>query len=228
MLGEIWTSLGTKQGIVVLGFLLSSVLGGLLTYAFQRLSWRRQAKLELYSQRYKDGNEFLDRLSSLIDRRYFALARLLWAVQEREPADKLAPREREYFETVVEWNNNLRAMHNRVRILVGEEKALAFLDYEDDYRQDSPGSLHYRFVLAHRALMAAKKDPASFGQAQLEADKLNWCLSSFLFDVTTVFAERANSLELLQFPNAGAHDKHRQISGPPAQLRAQSENPASE
>lgn len=225
MWNQIWASLGSKQGLVLLGFLLSSVLGGLLTYAFQRLSWRRQAKLELYSQRYRDGNEFLDRLSSLIDRRYFALVRLLWAVQENASSDKYATRERAYFKTVVEWNDNLRAMHNRVRILVGEEKALAFLDYEDDYRQDDPRSLHYRFVAAHRALTAAKDDRAVVDKAQLEANKLNWCLSSFLFDVTTVFAERANSLALLQFPDAGpTYGKTRQISGPPAQLRSQSQS----
>jgi hypothetical protein len=220
---EIWRSMGTKPGLVVLGFLLSSVLGGLVTYAFQRLSWRRQAKLELYSQRYRDGNEFLDRLSSLIDRRYYALMRLLWAVQESAPPETYDEREQAYFKTVIGWNNNLRAMHNRVRILVGEEKALAFLDYEDDYRQDDPRSLHYRFVAAHRALMAAKTDPEALDRAQSEADRLNWCLSSFLYDVTTVFAERANSLALLQFPDVGAsHDKGRQISGPPAQLRNQS------
>jgi hypothetical protein len=217
---SLWEKLGTDQGLVILGFVLSSLLGGLVAYLFQQLSWRRQAKLDLYGQRYRDGNEFLDRLSSRIDRRYFALKRLLWAVEEDAEPGKLAARERAYFKTVIEWNNNLRAMHNRVRLVIGEAEALAFLDYEDDYRQEDPRSLHYQFLLAHRALMQAKADRSLLDVARREADRLNWTLSSFLYDVTTLFAARANSLALLRVPDGRADEsKPRYISGPPAQVK---------
>src|SRR4051794_32840837 len=166
MVQGLWDRLGTDQGLLVLGFLLSSVLGGLVTHFFQKLSWQRQAKLDLYSQRYKEGNQFLECLSSLIDRRYFGLKRLLWAIEENAHREKLAAREKDYSISVVEWNNNLRSMHNRVRILIGEDEALSFLDYEDDYHQDAPRSLHYRFVLAHRKVMAAKADPTVLPAAQ--------------------------------------------------------------
>ena len=63
-MADFWAQLATDTGLLVLGFFLSSVLGGLLTYLFQRLSWRRQARLDLYSQRYREGNEFLERLLS--------------------------------------------------------------------------------------------------------------------------------------------------------------------
>ena len=29
---------------------------------------------------------------------------------------------REYFETVVEWNEKLRSVHNRIRLLIGEKQ----------------------------------------------------------------------------------------------------------
>jgi hypothetical protein len=218
MAQDLWSRLGTDQGISVLGFILSSVFGGLVTYFFQRMSWQRQARLDLYSARYKEGSEFLERLSSLIDRRYFALKRFIWAIEEKADVARMAIRESEYFKEVVEWNNNLRTMHNRVRILIGEDEALAFLDYEDDYHQDRPRSLHYRFILAHRKTLGAKSDPTMLPAARQEADKLNWCLSSFLFDVTTLFTKRANSLTLLRFSDTRVDSKTRYISGPPSQL----------
>lgn len=205
----------TETYKLVLGFVLTTVLGGLLTYLFQRLSWKRQATLDLYRERYKEGTEFLERLSSLIDRRYFALQRFIWALEEAADEKRLSEREADYFQTVLEWNTSLRSIHNRIRLLIGEEQALDFLDYGDDYRPDQPLSLHYRFVLAHRAVMTARRDRAGLATALQEVDRLNWKLSSFLYDVTSLFTERAGNLTLLHMPShPSSGEKQRQTSGP--------------
>lgn len=213
---SLWSLLGTEQGKLLAGFLLTTLLGGVLAYLFQALSWKRQAKLDLFQQRYKEGTEFLERLSGLIDRRYFGLQRFFWAIESNATAAKRATREREYFQTVVEWNHNLRSAHNRVRILIGEKEALAFLDYGDDFRpDDDPQSLHYKFVKAHKYVTAAKSDPSLVPEAKRAVDQLNWALSGFLYDVTTLFTQRAGSLSLLKPPRESATSKIGQISGPP-------------
>jgi hypothetical protein len=210
-----WEALGSEQGKLLLGFLLTTLVGGVLTVLFQQYSWKRQARLDLYRQRYKDGTELLARVSSLIDRRYFALQRLIWAIDGRVAPMNLAQKEKDYFAIVIEWNGSLRALHNSIRLLIGEREALAFLDYEDDNRPVDPQSLHYRFVVAHRAVMHAKSDPAFAASARQQVDRLNWSLSSFLYDVTTIFATRAGTLELLANPEApSAPGKTRQTSGP--------------
>jgi hypothetical protein len=210
-----WDALGSEQGKLLLGFLLTTMVGGVLTVLFQQYSWKRQVRLDLYRQRYKDGTDLLARVSSLIDRRYFALQRVAWAIDAGAPSASTAEKEKEYFAIVVKWNGNLRALHNSIRLLIGENEALAFLDYEDDNRPDAPRSLHYRFVVAHRAVMNAKSDPTLVPTARREVDRLNWTLSSFLYDVTTVFAMRAGTLELLVAPEApSATSKARQTSGP--------------
>lgn len=210
-----WDLLGSEQGKLLAGFLLTTLLGGWLGYLVQALSWKRQAKLDLFQQRYKEGTEFLERLSVLIDRRYFGLQRLFWAIESNVEAKKLAVREREYFQTVVEWNHNLRSAHNRIRILIGENEALAFLDYGDDFRLDDPRSLHYRFVKAHRAVTAAKSDPSLVLVAERAVYQLNWALSGFLYDVTTLFTQRASSLSLLKPVSVSGTSKIGQTSGPP-------------
>ena len=210
-----WDALGSEQGKLLFGFLLTTLVGGILTVLFQQYSWKRQVRLDLYRQRYRDGTDLLARVSSLIDRRYFALQRLMWSIDERASPTNIIDKEREYFAVVVEWNGNLRALHNSIRLLIGENEALAFLDYEDDKRPNAPRSLHYRFVLAHRSVMQARSDPTLAHSARHEVDLLNWTLSSFLYDVTTVFATRAGTLELLVAPEApSATSKARQTSGP--------------
>jgi hypothetical protein len=213
-LHEMWRRLGTDQGKLLAGFVLTTVLGAALAYLFQWLSWRRQVRLDLFRQRYTDGTQLLERLSSMIDKRYFRLQRLVWSIADNAVPEKTAAREQEYFEAVAEWNERLRAIHNGIRLLIGESEALQFLDYADDYRPDDPHSLHYRFVKAHQAVLAAKNDPSRVAIAKEEVDRLNWTVSRFAYDVTTLFMNRAASLALLREVSMSPQSKDRQTSGP--------------
>src|SRR5262249_37400338 len=138
VLNDLWRVLGTEQGKLLFGFALTTVVGGVLTFVFQWLSWRRQVAIDLFRQRYGEGTSLLKQLASLVDRRYFRLQRLVWSIADGAPPEKIEQREKEYFGTVVEWNQKLRSIHNRLRLLVGDSVALQFLDYADDYRQDDP------------------------------------------------------------------------------------------
>jgi len=216
LLDGIWRSFGTEQGKLLFGFILTTILGGALAYLFQSLSWRRQVKLDLFRQRYMDGTQLLEQLASMVDKRYWRLQRLVWVIAGGASPEKVAMREKEYFETVVEWNEKLRSVHNRLRLLVGEAEALQFLDYADDYRQEDPVSLHYRFVKAHRVVLQAKEDVSLAPVAKEEVDRLNWSVSRFAFDTTTLFMERASSLALLRPASSPSEaSRARQISGPP-------------
>ena len=201
ILTAILQALQSPLGLLLLGFCLTTVLGGLLTTRLQRALWERQTRLEVFRRRYEEGTVFLDQLSSLIDRRLFGLQRLLWVIEEGVEADQLETKEREYFQTVIEWNGTLRSNRNKIRLLIGESQASDFLDYRDDGRQEHPRSLHYQFVKAHNAVISANSGGMSTEQAQREVNSLNWTCSSFLEDLTTVFAQRATSLTLLDIPD---------------------------
>jgi hypothetical protein len=197
MLEQVGAALNTDLGKLVAAFFLTTLGGGLLTFLFQRLSWQRQAYLDMHRQRYQEGVELLQQLSSMVDKRFFRLQRLLWEIDDGNDPRKVEEREREYFVAVVEWNESLRSTHNRIRLLLGDPEASAFLDYGDDARVDDPHSLHYRFVHAHSAVMTAEKDPAAVPIAVDEVTRLNWSVSDYLQDLTTTFARRAASLELI-------------------------------
>jgi hypothetical protein len=133
-------------------------------------------------------------------RRFYLLQRLLWAIEE-DDKDKILDREKEYFASVVDWNASFWRNRNKIRLLANEEHANAFLTYEDDIAGDRPTSLHYKFVVAHRAVMNAKASRELVPIARKQVEELNWESSVFLERLTAEFLQRAAKLQLLEVPS---------------------------
>jgi hypothetical protein len=184
---------------VILGFILTTVLGGLLGAWFQRFAWRRQAFLEQAKQAYAEVNAVFEAATVLIDKRYYALFKWNQALAERLSGDEVQRRTDAYWMIVADWNNNLRLLHNRLRIHLGERQALAFLDYADDLDQDDPKSLHYRFLRATRLLRRAGSDPGQLELATATMHELNWALTSFANDSADELTRRAKRLRALDW-----------------------------
>ena len=175
------------------GFVLTTVGGGILTFWFQWLSWRRQARLEVLRQRYAEGLSFVSGLMKLIDRRLFRLQQVIWALEDDAPDERLKNALSTYHEAVTEWNETLRSNHTYVQVLVGPQFGSSFLDFGDEDR-GTPGSLHYRFVAAHNALLRARSDQAAVADASAVVAKLNIDASNFCLMLATRFEEGAKQL----------------------------------
>ena len=186
--------------LLVMGFIFTGLLGGMWGYVLKRRSWIEETRHSLYQARYEEGSKFLDELSELIGRRFYLLQRLLWAFEEQD-AERIKICEVAYFDAVNDWNTLFWRNRNKIRLLVGEEQANAFLDYGDDYLGDRAQSLHYKFVLAHRKVIAAKAGAREFNEARRQVVELNWKCSVFLERLTSTFVERANELRLLEVPS---------------------------
>jgi hypothetical protein len=167
--------------------------------------------VDLYRKRYEEGSQFLDELAKLIGNRFFQLQRYLWAIEDMQD-DVLRAVEAEYFETVAEWNSTYWVNRNKIRLLVGEAQAQQFLDYQDDFRTDTPRSIQYRFAKAHGYVLRAKKGEVDTARAQAEISRLNWACSGFLENLTTDFLKRAASLQLLDTPEESTK-QDRQLRG---------------
>ena len=185
--------------LLLLGFVLSSLLGGLWAFILKRRSWAEETRHALYQARFTEGSKFLDDLSELIGRRFFLLQRLWWAIEEQDE-EKVSACEKAYFPVVEQWNAQFWKNRNKIRLLVGEKQASSFLNYDDDHAGDEPQSLHYKFVIAHRKVMAAKRDRAKVSSAAKYVTELNWKCSVFVEQLTAVFVSRAASLQLLEPP----------------------------
>jgi hypothetical protein len=189
-----------KTLLLIVGFLLSTVLGGFWGFLLKKRSWQIETEHSIYKARFDEGEKFLDALSEQVGKRFFLLQRFLWAIQE-DNQEKILEREKEYFSAVTDWNSCFWKNRNKIRLLVNEDQANYFLDYQDDNAGEEPTSLHYKFVVAHRAVLRAKTNRESLPDAETQVLELNWKCSVFLERLATEFLRHVANLQLLQVPS---------------------------
>jgi hypothetical protein len=182
---------------LVLGFVLTTAGGAYFTWLFSTRAWSRQTRIDLYRQRFEEGSAFLDAFSKAVGERYFLMQRFLWIIGDTDNS-RVQRLERDYFKSVIAWNTSYWSNRNKIRLLVDDSQANAFLDYQDDFRLEDPQSLHYLFVKSHRDVLKVKAGTLSKSEAQSSVDKLNWACSTYLENLTTAFLNKATSLQLLK------------------------------
>src|SRR5689334_22336529 len=84
-MNKFWTFLNSQVGLLILGFLLTSILGTIITERIQKnnkendlllekerqiASWERDKKYELFRRKLDDGERLIDELSSLMNTRF--------------------------------------------------------------------------------------------------------------------------------------------------------------
>jgi hypothetical protein len=98
---------------ILLGFVLTTVIGGLFASFLQQRSWRYQNAARLREEERQKASDVCQRISSLVDKRLYRMQRLLWAINGRVHGritpEMLDDRLRDYDEVLFEWNDQLNA-----------------------------------------------------------------------------------------------------------------------
>ena len=109
--------------LLVAGFLLTSVVGGLLTYGFQRRAWRHQHEVEREEHLRERALETFAEVSTLLDRRLYRMRQLYWALKRRAkkgaPPGALEGPLTEYRAVLRDWNDNLNRNLALVEVYFG-------------------------------------------------------------------------------------------------------------
>jgi hypothetical protein len=95
---------------VIVGFVLTTVVGGLLGYFFQRRSWSHQYRIEADARQRDRAVELFDEMSRLLDRRLYRMRRLYWALVndgDRTPSETSRDRMADYVAVLYDWNDNI-------------------------------------------------------------------------------------------------------------------------
>jgi hypothetical protein len=104
--------------LLVIGFGLTSVLGGALGLFFQTRSWTHQHRAQQRDQEREQAIKVFEEVSSLLDKRLYRMRQLFWAAKRRAGAgtdgDGVDQAREEYRHVVATWNDNL----NRILALV--------------------------------------------------------------------------------------------------------------
>jgi hypothetical protein len=164
--------MGEKLQLLVIGWLLTGVLGALIAAGIQRYTWNRQHEAQqrdwehqnevqkrdwehqyMVQQRDEERQQALktfEDISTLLDKRLYRMWRLHWAIKKKARG---ASNEKEmdlartaYRDVLYEWNDNL----NRTL-------ALAQTYFGDGVRQTLEGSLYEAVAALGRALDATEQ-----------------------------------------------------------------------
>lgn len=110
-----------KLVLLVLGFVLTSVLGGVVGSYFQYQSWENQWAIKRFdSQAERKTNTFKE-ISSLLDKRLFRSRQFLWALQGRFSDEQVVVRLGRYREIIELWNESLNSNLALIEIYFGKD-----------------------------------------------------------------------------------------------------------
>jgi hypothetical protein len=103
--------MGQQLILLVIGFALTSVLGGLLGYWLQSRAWAHQHDVQRRDEERQQAVKTFEEVSSLLDRRLYRMRQLYWAARRkaRGTGDDagLDSALDDYREVLAQWNDGL-------------------------------------------------------------------------------------------------------------------------
>jgi hypothetical protein len=98
--------MGQQLALLAVGFVLTTVLGGLLGYVFQQRAWTHQFTVQRRTTEREAAFRALDELSTLLDKRRYRMLRIYWLLDEA-PDDQFEDALVAYRGVLEEWNDGL-------------------------------------------------------------------------------------------------------------------------
>src|SRR5215469_5497440 len=96
---------------LVVGFVLTTVLGGLLGSWLQQRTWNRQNEVQLRQDELRRADDVCHSVSTLLDKRLYRMRRLYFALASDpelpERSDRVETCLKEYDAVLYEWNDSL-------------------------------------------------------------------------------------------------------------------------
>lgn len=108
---------------IVIGFVLTTVIGGLWATYLQQRSWKAQNEVRMQEEEAARAGTTCQALMSLLDRRLYRMRRLLWAAKSYSSggAAEMERRQVEYLEVLFAWNDQLNTNLSLVGAYFGDD-----------------------------------------------------------------------------------------------------------
>jgi hypothetical protein len=159
---------------IVAGFVLTTIVGGLLGYHLQNRSWRFQRQETLRELHQAEATKIFDEVSRLLDQRQYRMSLVRWTLQ-RDPPDtkQLDAHWKLYRRAVFRWNDTVN--RNRALILryFGKDASIQF------ERVIGDGFVRYGELLEKWYRAKGKPDPTESAAAESMAKDLSDAIWSF-------------------------------------------------
>lgn len=139
-----------KLFLLTIGFLLTTVCGGILGRYFQHRTWKNQWAVSQNERTIQLSLNIFEEISRLMDKRLYRMRRLYWAINKNQSNDEVENRMNEYREVLYEWNDNINRNLALLQFYFGDDSrdsldfdvGKMFVDtgaiLEKNYRQRRP------------------------------------------------------------------------------------------
>jgi len=128
--------MGNQIILLVLGFLLTSVAGGVLGNYFQQRTWRHQHDVQQREQERQQAIQIFEEVSKMLDQRIYRMRLMFWATRDhvREGnADQMDSALAEYRKILQIWNDNLNRCPAMITAYFGEGMRQQLEDLYEQY-----------------------------------------------------------------------------------------------
>jgi hypothetical protein len=192
--------------LLLAGFVLTTVVGGLLGYWLQGRTWRHQERSRLRQAQIEAAKSFFEDVSRLLDRRLHRMRQLDDILGSPGGADEVERRLARYRDVLDEWNDNLNRNLALAKSYFGDLVHAALEALYEDY-STAGGQIEGR-VREYRNDGKASSPPASSPLRGLDL---------VIYDLNLAM------IEALQRGSVGVLDAHASgdRSQPPAGVAAQ-------
>ena len=202
--------LNSKIGLLLLGFVLTTVFGAIIANVQSHTTWKRDKRFELLKQLLDRHEELRAELSRVTGARAFETERVLYALEppmepyqnDHERGERIKKAWDAYYATVVDWNRDYRRHVARIRHLAGIDVAQRFYISDEESKSPETKTLCGHFVRTHHALRRFKAAPYQpddphwqelHGSARKAIDQLYHHIDEFLLHLFAALDDRVKS-----------------------------------
>jgi hypothetical protein len=158
---------------LIVGFVLTTVLGGVLGSYLQQRSWKHQNEVRLKEENLKRAGAACESVSRLLDKRLYRMLRLYYVcdgyVQGSFSKEVLEQRLRDYDNVLFEWNDGLNLNLALIGTYFGKS-AREYLDFNIYEGFKAAGS---NLEQAYRAVSQESHANFPFDELHSQLDQLN-------------------------------------------------------
>ena len=143
--------INSKFSLLIIGFLLTGLVGSYLNHRFQEETWKRQAEHEVMKKQLDQTYEGIEEVMLHASKRFYSMQKVFWSLEsnKREEAHQ---RWKEYSKIKDDWNIMLRNYRSKIKILLNTQLAYELLGDDDARNYKDKTCLHSLFVVTHYKL----------------------------------------------------------------------------
>jgi hypothetical protein len=156
--------------LLIIGFVLTTVLGGVLGTLFQRRAWNHQFRMAQYQAERSSAESALHEISSILDKRHYRMLLLFWHLNDDEKEVNRCLTE--YRAVLMDWNDGLNRRLAIVATHFGEKLRQDLETMYESYTRT--GSLLEEAVAGRLSGKPSAIDGIEEGLASLDSDNYSF------------------------------------------------------